>query len=388
MQVSDEIRRLEKMESDRFFATINQYIKLFGVEHMHKKDFFFGQALSRIAINCPVDWSELHRLIEAVRSYADWYPVFSKSAEHFAQLAAEAESKKRFVTAGQHYRRASLLYHYAILYLREEDPNRAGGLAKKVAYYIKGCEYYDPPAEPVKIPYKGIMLPAYFRLPSKVDKAPCLVMIDGANSTKEEFHNWSTEFLKRGVATLTFDGPGQGELAVKHGGPKMELRKYHEVVAAIIDYVQTRKEINPDRIGLFGQSCGGWLGAWTSTHEPRVKCFVSMGGFYDFRDFPRIPLVVQEEVSALFGIESVTEGRAYMKEHCNLKGYASKIKCPTLILHGARDDLVSTQELQELANEIGPHAELTVWEDGSHGATNRNLEAAPLMADWVSEKLS
>ena len=89
----------------------------------------------------------------------------------------------------------------------------------------------------------------------------------------------------------------------------------------------------------------------------------------------------------MFGIDSVTEGRAYMKEHCNLKGIASKIKCPTLILHGARDDLVSTQELQELANEIGPHAELIVWEDGSHGATNLNLEAAPFMADWVNEKL-
>ena len=387
MDVSEETRRLEKLESDRFFATVNQYIKLFGVEHLHKKDFFFGQALSRISVNCPIDWSELHRLIEEVRSYADWYPVFRANAERFGRLAAEAESKKRFVTAGQHYLRASLLYHYAILYLREEDPNRAEGLRKKIAYYIKGCRYYDPPAEPVKIPFGGFEIPAYFRVPIHTGKSPCLVMIDGANSTKEEFHNWSTEFLKRGVATLTFDGPGQGELAVKQGGPKMELRKYHEVVAALIDYVQARKEINPDRIGLFGQSLGGWLGAWTAAHDPRAKCFVSMGGFYDFRDFPRIPLVVQEEVSAVFGIESVTEGRAYMKEHCSLRGIASRIKCPSLILHGARDDLVSTPELRQLADEIGAHAEIIVWEDGSHGATNRNLEAAPVMADWVSEKL-
>jgi 2,6-dihydroxypseudooxynicotine hydrolase len=387
MEVSLETKKLEKMESDRFFATVNQYIKLFGVEHLHKKDFFFGQALSRIAVNCPIDWSELHRLVEEIKSYPDWYPVFSAAAERFGRLASEAESKKRFVTAGQHYLRASLLYHYAILYLREEDPARAEGLARKISYYIKGCKYYDPPAEPVKIAFKDFKIPAYFRVPTASGKAPCVVMIDGANSTKEEFHNWSTEFLKRGVATLTFDGPGQGEMAVKHGGPKMELRKYHEIVSTLIDYVQSRKEIDRDKIGLFGQSLGGWLGAWTAGHEPRAKCFVSMGGFYDFRDFPRIPLVVQEEVSAVFGIESVTEGRAYMKENCHLKGVASKIKCPTLILHGARDDLVSTRELQELASEIGTHAEMMIWDDGSHGATNRNLEAAPVMADWVSEKL-
>ncbi|MCL5960826.1 MAG: prolyl oligopeptidase family serine peptidase [Chloroflexi bacterium] len=387
MQVPEEIRMLEKMEADRFFATVDQCIRLFGVEHMHKRDFFFGQAVSRIAINTPIDWSELHRLIENVRRYADWYPAFSSSADHFARLASAAEAKERFVTAGQHYLRASLLYHYAILYLRENDPDRAEGLARKVDLYVKGSRYYDPPAEPVKIPYDNVMIPCYFRLPYNVEKAPGLVMIDGANSTKEEFHNWSTEFLRRGVATLTFDGPGQGEMAVKHGGPEMEFRKYHEVVGALIDYVQGRPEIDPNRIGLFGQSCGGWLGVWTAAHEPRSKCLLSMGGFYDFRRFPHIPLAVQEEVSALFGIHSVTEGWAYLQDNGNLKGVASKIKCPTLILHGAQDDLNSTQELQELADEIGPHAELRVWNDGNHGVTNRNLEVAPMMADWVAEKL-
>lgn len=34
MRVSEERTRLEKLEADRFFATVNQYIKLFGVEHM------------------------------------------------------------------------------------------------------------------------------------------------------------------------------------------------------------------------------------------------------------------------------------------------------------------------------------------------------------------
>lgn len=387
MQVTEEIQRLEMLDLDRFYATVDHYIRLAGIEQMHKSNLFYGAALSRIGINCPIEWSEMHRIIEKIRCYADWYPAFSSSAEHFAQLAAEAESDKRFVTAGQHYLCASLLYHYAIVYLREEDPNRAPGLAKKVAYYIKGCGYYDPAVEPIKIPYKGIMIPAHLRLPNEVDKAPCVVMIDGANSTKEKFHNWSTEFLKGGVATLAFDGPGQGELAVKHGGPKMKLRQYHEVVVAIIDYVQTRDEINPEKIGLFGESCGGWLGAWTAAHEPRVKCLVSRGGFYDFRDFPRVPLSVQEEVSALFGIHSVTEGRTYMKEHFQLKGFAAKIKCPTLILYGARDNLNSTQELQDLSTEIGPHAQMLVWEDGVHAAMNRNLEVAPIMADWVSEKL-
>jgi hypothetical protein len=34
--------------------------------------------------------------------------------------------------------------------------------------------------------------------------------------------------LKKGLATFTLTAPGQGELGVKHGGPKIELWKYHE----------------------------------------------------------------------------------------------------------------------------------------------------------------
>ena len=387
MQIPEDVKKQERLESDHFYATIDQYIRLFGIEHMHRRGVFYGTGLARAGINSGTDWSELHRVLDEIRCFGDWYPAFSASADRFARLAAEAESKERFVTAGEHYLRASLLYSFAILYLREEDPNRSLGLPKKLAYYRKGCRYFNPPAEPVQIRHREISIPAYFRHPGRAGRVPCIIMIDGANSTKEEFHGWSNEFLKRGVASVTFDGPGQGEMAVKHGGPKMELRKYHELVGTIIDYLQARPEVDPGRIGLFGQSCGGWLGAWTAAHEPRVKCLVSMGGFYDFREFPRIPLSVQEEVTALFGLSTISEGLAYMRENFRLQGFAAKIKCPTLILHGARDNLNSTQELRELADEIGPHAEMVVWEDGVHGAMNRNLEAAPLMADWVSEQL-
>ena len=37
-------------------------------------------------------------------------------------------------------------------------------------------------------------------------------MVNGADSVKEEYHNWARQFVRRGLAVLTIDGPGQGEM--------------------------------------------------------------------------------------------------------------------------------------------------------------------------------
>ena len=38
---------------------------------------------------------------------------------------------------------------------------------------------------------------------------------------------WSKVLVKREIATLTVDGPGQGELSVRNGGPPLQLDSYH-----------------------------------------------------------------------------------------------------------------------------------------------------------------
>src|SRR3972149_3721336 len=40
---------------------------------------------------------------------------------------------------------------------------------------------------------------------------PLALLLPGLDSTKEEFFSWENVFLARGLATLSLDGPGQGE---------------------------------------------------------------------------------------------------------------------------------------------------------------------------------
>lgn len=41
-------------------------------------------------------------------------------------------------------------------------------------------------------------------------RPPLALLLPGLDSVKEEFYSWENVFLKRGLATFSLDGPGQG----------------------------------------------------------------------------------------------------------------------------------------------------------------------------------
>ena len=78
-------------------------------------------------------------------------------------------------------------------------------------------------------------------------------MAVGLDSTKEETDAYEAPFLARGIATLVFEGPGQGE--AQYDFP---IRGDYEVpVKAVLDYIGTRRDLDAARIGMWGVSLGG-----------------------------------------------------------------------------------------------------------------------------------
>jgi dipeptidyl aminopeptidase/acylaminoacyl peptidase len=262
---------------------------------------------------------------------------------------------------------------------------KAEGRAGRVRCYRRAIDHLDSRVEPIQIPFQGTRLPGYLHLPDAAGAEgppPCVIMVNGADSVKEEYHNWARQFARRGLAALTMDGPGQGELV---GVLPMRPEAWEEPIGAAIDALAAAGTVDPDRVGVWGSSMGGFLALRAAAFEPRVRAAVSSGGFYDFRDYRFWPVSTQLNVMEDLMVDSLAEARAYLAERCSLAGTLERIGVPYLVIHGARDELVSVEEGRRLAG--GPRGEFVNFEDGFHTCTNYNATLVPLMCDWMADRL-
>jgi 2,6-dihydroxypseudooxynicotine hydrolase len=212
-------------------------------------------------------------------------------------------------------------------------------------------------------------------------------MIPGANSVKEELYHWGWEFNQRGISTLAFDGPGQGELSVYNGGIPLRLETYHHAVSAVIDYLETREDVDSSRVVAWGQSTGGQLAIRAAGMEARIFGAVSLGGGYDYRleITSTTPADVWEEARELYGFETFAQVKDYVLQRGSLEGVAEKVTCPLLLIHGELDNIVALEEMERIKQESRGKTDLLVYKNGNHSVCNYNLEMRSAMADWVLE---
>ena len=156
-------------------------------------------------------------------------------------------------------------------------------------------------------------------------------------------------------------------------------------MAAAIDALAASGLVDVSRVGIWGSSMGGFLALRAAAFEPRFRAAISSGGFFDFRDYRYWPLSTQLNVYEDLGVGSLAEARSYMDERCSLEGVVDRIPVPYLVIHGARDELVSVEEARRMAE--GPKGEFVNFEDGFHTCTNRNATLVPLMCDWMAAHL-
>ena len=132
-----------------------------------------------------------------------------------------------------------------------------------------------PAGERVEMPYEGASLAGIFRKPAGAARPPVAVMCMGLDSAKEEMGAYEQLFLDRGLATLSFDGPGQG-------GAEYDLSIRPDCEAAVFDYLESRDDIDAARMGLWGVSLGGYFAPRAAAYEKRARACIALSGPYDW----------------------------------------------------------------------------------------------------------
>lgn len=135
--------------------------------------------------------------------------------------------------------------------------------------------------EQVSFYSEGYKLSGYVRIPRTYNrKIPGIVCCHGYSAMIELYMQDIAERLSEaGYATLIFHHRGLGESE----GPRFRVipQEQAEDVRNAVTYLQTRTEVDTDKIGLYGTSLGGANVVYAAAVDTRVKCVVSTGGIGD-----------------------------------------------------------------------------------------------------------
>jgi 2,6-dihydroxypseudooxynicotine hydrolase len=253
-----------------------------------------------------------------------------------------------------------------------------------VQTYRRALPYFEFPGERVAIPYEqGGTMYGILRKPWHIPRPPVVILVPGLDSVKEELHNYGDDFLRRGMAVLAIDGPGQGEMEFQY-----PLRHDFEVpVRSAVDYLEGRSDVDVSRVGLMGVSLGGYFAPRAAAFEPRLKAVIANAGAYNFAEnFERLPLLTREAFT--YRTKSANESEARTKlEAFNLQGVMKNVQCPLLVIMGRLDRLIPPVAAEKMVAEAGGEAELWMFEDGNHVCNNIPYKHRPQQADWMRKKL-
>ncbi len=336
----------------------------------------------RFVIN-GVPLGDFEEVTGSVERWEDWCSAWSARAAIHESLAEHALADGYRLSAGAHYTRAAVCYHFGkFLFVNDMDQLKTAS-RKAVECRNKALPLIDPPGERVPIPYEGTTLYGNLRKPAGIAKAPVVVMCMGLDSAKEEMDDYENRFLSRGLATLAFDGPGQGEA-------EFDLPicpEYEKPVAAVIDYLETRTDIDRGRIGIWGVSLGGYYAPRAACFEKRIKACVALSGAYErMASFEGRP-IINVEAFRVRSHSADLEEAGSVARRMTLKGHAQNITCPIYIVAGSNDRLTSPAEARKLADEVAGPCVLSVIEGGNHVVNNLWYRYRDQTADWMAREL-
>lgn len=112
-------------------------------------------------------------------------------------------------------------------------------------------------------------------------KHPAFLVLHGFGSNKNagNVQILTAQLAKMGYVTLGFDMRGCGESEGEKG--RIICLDQVEDTKAAVTYMQSRPEVDPDRIGLIGSSFGAAVSVYTAGVDKRVACAISSGGWGD-----------------------------------------------------------------------------------------------------------
>jgi esterase FrsA len=302
-----------------------------------------------------------------------WAAGFSAVADRYMAQAKAAEATDP-AKASALYVRAWRLYSFG----RWPVPASAGkqrAYGKALEAFLAHARLQDPPLEVVHIPFEGSEIVGYLRLPKNAKgPMPVVIAISGLDSRKEDLSENFGAILPYGIGFIGIDSPGTGQAPIKAS------ETAERMFSRVIDYLQTRPEVDKTRIGMDGQSFGAyWATKLAILEHARLKAVVVQSPLIDApfqKDFVINKTLGNREY--LFGLGpalmSIYEGAhtvddltvIFPKMSLIYQHLLGKPTAPMLIIAGALDTQVPVSDAYLLLGNGDVPKEAWINPQGGH----------------------
>jgi dipeptidyl aminopeptidase/acylaminoacyl peptidase len=351
---------------------------------------------------------EVNRVGRRLRAHCGddtaWFEEWARTARAVETVGRDRAAAGCDASAAAYLFRAAHYYHVGERFLQ---PKTAEGLAA----YRRGVECFKeaarrvrrPGVEPVEVPYEGTSLPAYLvHAEDGAGRVPAVVFFDGFDITKEiQYFKGVPDLVRRGIACLVVDGPGNGESIRFRNLPlHHETERY---ATAAYEYLAARPEIDPARIGVMAISLGGYYAPRAAAFERRFACCIAWGAQWDYHATwkERLERLARNESLSLsvpwphllwvFGVSTKEEALKRL-EGFTLDGVAQNIACPFLLIHGEGDAQIPLAVARKCFEAVGSRRKtfkvFTREEGGYHHCQIDNVSVGTAYIwDWLEQVL-
>jgi len=354
-------RTLDEIKTEAIKRAENGMYPLIGLDPADVRD-----ALQSIKTKDKDEWAA------AFMGVADRYMSEAKSLEKSDPQKADAD-----------YIRAWRLYSFG-RWPVPASPGKQRSYAQAIEAFLAHTRFWDPPLEVVHIPFENSEITGYLRLPKNAKgPVPLVIAVNGLDSRKEDLAESFSAILPYGVGFLAVDGPGTGQAPIKVS------ETANRMLSRVIDYVQTRPEVDKNRIAIHGVSWGAyWATKLAILERDRLKGASAQSppidGFFQ-KDFLMNSLIGNREylfdqvpalMSVLEGVHNVDEMAEFLPKMSLVKqGLLGKPMAPMLVIAGVLDTQVPIADIYLLLSK--GDTPKTAWINPQGGHLGRQVKVWP-----------
>jgi alpha-beta hydrolase superfamily lysophospholipase len=321
-------------------------------------------------------------------------------ADRLVSLGEEEEAAGHRLSASKKYCRAVAYYLTAERMQSRHYEPRWAMYRTMLSTMQRAVQSGGLNCERVEIPYEGRSFPAFFIRGEGAGKRPTMVFCNGLDSTKEMIYLCVREdFARRGISLLIVDHPGVGEALRLNG--MTAIHDTERWAGASVDYLETRDDVDMERIGMMGWSLGGYYAPRAACYEKRFKLCVAWGANHNWGQLQQRRLAREgdrpvphywDHVMWVWGKDSMDAFMDYVVSNVTLAGHMQNMTVPYLVTHGGNDRQIpieyAHQSYEQSVNS--PLRELKIFTDREGGVEHcsaDNMEPVrSYIIDWIVDR--